>query len=105
MKGYLKLAAAKLTLPAHALSEISYKEYFSSVMMISNNSVDSLASIDSTKTSDLFFRRCPAPIESREPKHDDPNQDPIMWFSSLPPQELRRAQKDFKKGMFHASCR
>ncbi|KAI9917322.1 hypothetical protein PsorP6_013099 [Peronosclerospora sorghi] len=113
-KAFLMLTKAKLRLPEHALSEVSYHEEFEASRVVTldmegnwtlQNAIEAKAQ-EAGNTGDgaslhsryagrhtldkdsetLVDRR--APIDS----------DTLLWFSSLPPSDLRQAKKQFSSG-------
>lgn len=135
MQGFLKLAMARRNLPAYALSDLSYHEYFDAVTVVaarSNSDGDededgedtvsdvhwkltsphseSLQTEDTKRSSSTLTQR--KRKSSTDGSEDTDEADPaklqqqqldlqnstIMWFSSLPPSDLRQAQKNFRSG-------
>ncbi|KAF1795085.1 hypothetical protein GQ600_4296 [Phytophthora cactorum] len=81
-QGFLMLTKAKLRLPEHALTEISYHEEFE-------------ASRVATLDSEGNWRLQDAPETKAQAKR---STSTLLWFSSLPPSDLRQAQKQFSNG-------
>lgn len=106
---------SKLALPAHALSELSYKDVFESTLYVAESNDGTLSVIkaqdrmqSSTSTPD---EGKPVQRRNKTNRHEDNEEvsndqstgsndedQAIMWFSSLPPQHLRLAQKQFRSG-------
>jgi hypothetical protein len=116
---------AKMNLPAHAVSELSYKDEFESALRVVAESDGTLSTIkatelmalsgstgdsshgDSLPSSTMTNRRKENPMNNEElvgaaktaPSSNAKEEDAaILWFSSLPPANLRLAQKHFRSG-------
>ncbi|KAE8896415.1 hypothetical protein PF005_g10506 [Phytophthora fragariae] len=110
-QGFLKLTKAKLRLPEHALSEISYHEEFEASRVVALDSEgkwhlrDAAEAFDGKSDgSSLHHRRAGKNKEEEGPVNATgisarPSADTLLWFSSLPPSDLRQAQKQFASGL------
>lgn len=115
-QGFLKLAMARRHLPAHALGELSFHETFdaATVVLVPTGSRDTWQIVQAggpeqpqaLKTSTTLThrkkstQRADASASGRQHEEDrvQTTQDAILWFSSLPPNDLRQAQKLFASG-------
>jgi hypothetical protein len=111
---------AKMNLPAHTVSELSYKDDFESALRVVAESDGTLSTVkaseltsstdanDGNSSSSTTTKRrketaskaydetkAAASTLSSRAKEEDAA---IMWFSSLPPANLRLAQKNFRSG-------
>ncbi|KAG7398374.1 hypothetical protein PHYBOEH_011175 [Phytophthora boehmeriae] len=112
-QGFLKLTKARLRLPPHAISEISYRETFEASRLVGEDSEgvwrlrdvfeEEESEVDKSGKSSLH-RRAGKTNKEAEAKdtvpinRKDPQADTLLWFSSLPPSDLRQAQKQFTSG-------
>lgn len=115
---------AKLRLPEHALSEISYHEELEASRVVTLDSEGNWRLQDATEAKlQKVDKKCGgASLHHRRAgtsnQHEDPvnavssktgsNLDTLLWFSSLPPSDLRQAQKQFSSGTLlfgSAPCR
>lgn len=100
-QGFLKLTKARLRLPPHALSEISYREEFEASRVVELDSDGNWRLRDANATEgekETSLRRRKGK-EEQQPESKDSNADTLLWFSSLPPSDLRQAQKQFASGL------
>ncbi|KAG1685583.1 hypothetical protein DVH05_007882 [Phytophthora capsici] len=110
--GFLMLTKAKLRLPEHALTEISYHEEFEASRVVTLDSEGNWKLQDALevkeqkadKKNNLLHRRAGKSKEKEEPTRTESNTttsklDTLLWFSSLPPSDLRQAQKLFLSGV------
>ncbi|EEY62972.1 uncharacterized protein PITG_14592 [Phytophthora infestans T30-4] len=86
-QGFLMLTKAKLRLQEHALSEISYHEEFEAFRVVVLDSEGNWRLQDASEVKE----------EATDTKAR--NTDTLLWFSSLPPSDLRQAQKQFSSGL------
>ncbi|KAF4143877.1 putative GPI inositol-deacylase [Phytophthora infestans] len=106
-QGFLMLTKAKLRLQEHALSEISYHEEFEAFRVVVLDSEGNWRLQDASevkvvgKSGDDSLRNRKAGKSGQEEATDTKarNTDTLLWFSSLPPSDLRQAQKQFSSGL------
>ncbi|KAL3663219.1 hypothetical protein V7S43_011628 [Phytophthora oleae] len=111
-QGFLMLTKAKLRLPEHALTEISYHEEFEASRLVALDSegnwrLQDASEIKEQKTDkkkNSLHRRAGQSKEQEETTSTGSNTakskaDTLLWFSSLPPSDLRQAQKQFLSGI------
>ncbi|KAL4139184.1 hypothetical protein PRIC2_002682 [Phytophthora ramorum] len=114
-QGFLKLTKARLRLPDHTLTEVSYHEEFEASRVVTLDSEGnwrlrdaSKVKVDTTSGGDscssLQHRRVGKDGQDEEPvatvsSNTRLNADTLLWFSSLPPSDLRQAQKQFASGL------
>ncbi|CEG43165.1 uncharacterized protein PHALS_13379 [Plasmopara halstedii] len=105
-KGFMILTKAKQRLPEHALTEISYHEEFtaSRVVVLDSDGFWQLqdaskGSLQKVKDNAVRNRRASKNVTNAESSQARLHLDPLMWFSSLPPSDLRQAQKQFISGL------
>ena len=105
------LTKAKMRLPEHALSAISYHETFeaSRVVTLDSNgnwrlqNASEAEEVDATQESEdatLHHRRAGTSDQDDKAVSSKIGLDSctLLWFSALPPSDLRQAQKQFLKG-------
>ncbi|KAG7392833.1 hypothetical protein PHYPSEUDO_014320 [Phytophthora pseudosyringae] len=114
-QGFLMLTKAKLRLPEHALTEISYHEEFEASRVVSLDSEGNwrLREASEARLQGVGEERGGESLHHRRAGKDHkeerstsagstkakPNTDPLLWFSSLPPSDLRQAQKQFSNAL------
>ncbi|ETN06156.1 hypothetical protein, variant [Phytophthora nicotianae INRA-310] len=107
-QGFLMLTKAKLRLPEHALTEISYHEEFVASRVVALDSGGnwriqdaSEETVQERSSGDSIRHRRAAKNCQEEPRNTNVgmNTDTLLWFSSLPPSDLRLAQKQFSNGL------
>lgn len=123
-QGFLKLAMARMRLPAHALTELSYKEEFAASLKVTDHEGDWIipehkgvkqegkaASPTAVSSTRLVHRKKASQSpesalsekrQATETKDEDgthQSTSTLLWFSSLPPNDLRDAQKQFVHGL------
>uniref|UniRef100_A0AAV1TTY4 Vacuolar ATPase assembly protein VMA22 n=1 Tax=Peronospora matthiolae TaxID=2874970 RepID=A0AAV1TTY4_9STRA len=116
-KGFLLLTKARMLLPPHALSENSYHEEFeaSSVVTLDSHGkwrVQDAMEGDRQKVDEksedvtvLRHRRARGSYQDEDrgremsKKHTGSDSDTLLWFSSLPPSDLRQAKQQFSSGL------
>jgi hypothetical protein len=112
-QGFLKLAMARRHLPAHALGELSFHEAFDAVTVVSApiGAHDSWQIVRAGGPEQPQAPEASATLTHRKKtaqrtdesasgsQHEETGaqstRDTILWFSSLPPNDLRQAQKLF----------
>jgi hypothetical protein len=104
------LTKAKLRLPEHALTEISYHEEFEASRVVTLDSDGNWRLQDASEAADeksgssaLHRRRAGKHRQEDDPaktasKNGRSGNGTLLWFSSLPPSDLRQAQKQFSNG-------
>ncbi|KAK1943480.1 Coiled-coil domain-containing protein 115 [Phytophthora citrophthora] len=111
-QGFLMLTKAKLRLPEHALTEISYHEEFEASRLVTLDSegnwrlqdASEIKEQEADKKNSSLHRRSGKSKEKEEPTRTATDTatsktDTLLWFSSLPPSDLRQAQKLFLSGV------
>ncbi|KAG6613957.1 choline-phosphate cytidylyltransferase B [Phytophthora cinnamomi] len=110
-QGFLKLTKARLRLPEHALSEISYHEEFEAYRVVTLDSEgnwqlrDAAEAVGDTSEGSSLHHRNAGNNKEEDPAAAARNSvrpsgaDTLLWFSSLPPSDLRQAQKQFSSGL------
>ncbi|GLE02130.1 hypothetical protein PINS_up010968 [Pythium insidiosum] len=106
---------ARMSLPSNVLGEISYKDQFEAALSVKQESDGTLSVVrtaqgldtqeSDTDDASTLKRRGgdKGAIDNSVPAHvasgsNAVEDEAIMWFSSLPPQHLRLAQKHFRRG-------
>ena len=116
IQGFLLLTKARMLLPPHTLSEVSYHEEIeaSSVVTVDCDGKWRLQDASEAKRQKADEKRRGATLVHRrkagpsngEAKRDGAasskstgvDSDTLLWFSSLPPSDLREAKKQFSSG-------
>ncbi|KAG6977382.1 hypothetical protein JG688_00000402 [Phytophthora aleatoria] len=100
-----KLKQAKLRLPEHAMTEISYHEEFEASRVATLDSEGNWRLQDAPETKvqaksggDSLRHRRAGTVEEPRSSNAGGNTSTLLWFSSLPPSDLRQAQKQFSNG-------
>ncbi|KAG6964189.1 hypothetical protein JG687_00006125 [Phytophthora cactorum] len=100
-----KLKQAKLRLPEHALTEISYHEEFEASRVATLDSEGNWRLQDAPETKaqaksggDSLRHRRAGTVEELRSSNAGGSTSTLLWFSSLPPSDLRQAQKQFSNG-------
>ncbi|KAJ0392935.1 hypothetical protein P43SY_000109 [Pythium insidiosum] len=121
-QGFLKLTMARMSLPSNVLGEISYKDQFEAALSVKQESDGTLivvrtaelleSSESDEESASTLKRRGGDTRTSDKPSsasassgNNAVEDEAIMWFSSLPPQHLRLAQKHFRRGTLGSSLR
>ncbi|KAG2772967.1 hypothetical protein PC129_g1340 [Phytophthora cactorum] len=105
-QGFLMLTKAKLRLPEHALTEISYHEEFEASRVATLDSEGNWRLQDAPETKaqaksggDSLRHRRAGTVEELRSSNAGGSTSTLLWFSSLPPSDLRQAQKQFSNGL------
>ncbi|CAI5706777.1 unnamed protein product [Peronospora effusa] len=111
-QGFFMLTKAKMRLPEHALSEVSYHETFeaSRVVTLDSDGNWRLQNASKAKVLNVNKKSGDAMLHHRRAGRSYEDEDPVsskigmesdtlLWFSSLPPSDLRQAQKQFLNGL------
>ncbi|TDH73901.1 uncharacterized protein CCR75_002975 [Bremia lactucae] len=103
-QGLLMLTKAKLRLPEHTLTEISYRENFHASRVVTLDSEGTWRLQDTPKldyngvdNSTLRNRKASNNINVSA-STPSTCMESLLWFSSLPPTDLRQTQKQFLDG-------
>ncbi|CAI5736570.1 unnamed protein product [Hyaloperonospora brassicae] len=116
-KGFLLLTKARMLLPPHTLSEISYHEESEASIVVTvdwdgkwrlqDASEAKRQKVDEKRRGATLVHRRKAGPSNEEAKRDGAesskstgvDSDTLLWFSSLPPSDLREAKKQFSSGL------
>ncbi|TMW69255.1 hypothetical protein Poli38472_001411 [Pythium oligandrum] len=117
-QGFLKLTMSRMTL-GNAISDLSYKDEFEAALYVteerdhsltlSRGPVETKHAGDDGETDEnaeqestlIRRKRTGSDVQEERPRRSSTSLEDaaIMWFSSLPPQNLRLAQKHFRSGL------
>ncbi|CAI5733274.1 unnamed protein product [Peronospora destructor] len=111
-QGFLMLTRARMRLPEHTLSEISYHGEFEASRVVTLDSEGNWRLHNASEVEELNVTKKSgdATLHHRRAGTSYPDDDPVssktgldastlLWFSSLPPSDLRQAQKQFSNGL------